>query len=69
MGRALDQLGADLDDLWKSNPVMSKSGTNQLMMQQAYATELAALDEAIAKAAAAGMDWTNDNPSPQIRPT
>lgn len=57
-----------LDELWRDNPDMPRSGTQGLMLEQAFKTAMNDFDLAVLRAADEGMDWAKEHgiPKPQL---
>ena len=70
IGMQCDQCTNALEELWRENPDMSRSGTQEIMMEQAFQTAMDAFDLAVLRAADEGMDWAKDHgiPKPRLVP-
>lgn len=68
IGMAADECDETLKQLWEDHPEMSRSGTQRIMMEQAFKTAMDAFDLAVLRAADEGMDWAKDHgiPKPQL---
>jgi hypothetical protein len=65
IGMHCDELDTTMTKIWEENPEMSKSGTHQIMMEQAFKTAMDAFDAAVLRAADEGMDWAKDHGIPK----
>jgi hypothetical protein len=61
IGMQCDAVDAALDELHREHPEMSRSGTQQMMLNQAFKTATDAFDAAVLRAADEGMDWAKDH--------
>ncbi|HVR57589.1 MAG TPA: hypothetical protein VMT72_12265, partial [Pseudolabrys sp.] len=68
IGMQCEECSEALERLWKDNPEMTRSGTQGLMLDQAFKTAMDAFDLAVLRAADEGMDWTKDHgiPKPKL---
>lgn len=53
------------DELCRDNSVMTKSMTQQMMLDQAFKTAMDAFDLSVLGAADAGMDWAKEHGIPR----
>jgi hypothetical protein len=61
IGMHCDELDTTLTKLWEETPDIPRSGTQQIMMDQAFKTAMDAFDLAVLRAADEGMDWAKDH--------
>lgn len=65
IGMTADECDKSLGELWDENPDMPRSGTQRIMMDQAFKTAMDAFDLAVLRAADEGMDWAKDHGIPR----
>lgn len=67
-GRLCDEYEATINEFWANNPHITRSATMALMLESAFKTEMENFDNAVSKAALAGMDWAHEWQKPAPLP-